>query len=429
MNVLLITVDSLRADFLDCYNICRLPKGLESYKKQNLTPNIANFCKESFVFLNAFAAGVNTEHSNPSMLSSTYPLECGGMRRISNERIIISQILQKNGYKCYGFNSNPWLSKYFGYDKGFDYYDDDIKFGGKTTFPAKFLRWLGKPYLSAEGINKKVRSIWEKVEDPFFMWIYYMDAHVPYRIDGIPVISDLLTKYWMMKLRLTENERLKKNLLHAYQTGIKHVDNAFGEIIKILKATDEFDNTLVILTADHGEKFWEHMEFGHKGIAYDEVIHIPLIIKYPHSDHSKITDNMIKSSVCHLDIVPTILEGVGINYNKNMRGRSLLPLMKEPKNDLEEDRAIIIEGWVNNEIDMRLSLRTQKWKYIIDRDNRALYDLNNDPYEQMTVYMKYKKEAAVFEKILQNHAKKYLLHDEKNRLMNIVRELKGRGNL
>lgn len=345
--------------------------------------------------------------------------------------LLYHKFSKKKGYNCYGFNSNPWLSRYFGYGKGFDYYyDDDIKFRSKKTFPAKFLRWIGKPYLTAEKLNKKVLTIWEKVEDPFFMWIYYMDVHIPYRVDGIPVISDLQTKYWMMKVRLTENERLKKNLLSAYQTGIKHVDKAFGEIVKILKATGKFDSTLIILTADHGEKFWEHIEFGHTGMPYDEVIHIPLIIKYPYSDHSKIIVNRIKSMVCHLDIVPTILDIFGINYNKKkMKGRSLFPLVKKTKNRLKEDRAIIIEEWVNNETDMRLCLRTQKWKYIIDRNNRELYDLNNDPREQRNVYLEYKKESSVFEKILQNHTKKYLPKSEKKRIMNIVRKLKGRGNL
>ncbi len=409
MNVVWITVDSLRADFIDYYKICRLPDDLKHHRKTTLTPNIDSLCEQSCVFTQAFANGVDTGHCNPAMLSSTYPLDYGGVQRLSKKRIILPEILKQNGYHCYGFNSNPWISSFFGYNRGFEHYYDDIKYGGRKTSFTRMLRWLSKPYLEAEKLNQQMFDFGDQMQEPFFLWVYYMDVHVPYRVEGIPGVSNVQAKYWITKVQDRPSDRLKKNLLNAYQTGVSCVDRAIGELLEYLQSKKLMENTVTLLNADHGEKFWEHGTYGHAGVPYDEVIHIPFLIQLPKDGDSKAKKHQqVDGLVSHLDILPTILDLLGIKSQRIVEGESLVPILYQKKSKPLDERMITVEGWVNNVDDMQLCLRTKKWKYIIHKDRRELYDLENDSKEQNNCVKEHPAVMVEFEKILQKRAQQYL---------------------
>ena len=181
-NCILITIDSLRADFLGCYGY----KDIE-------TPNIDELASQGIMFVNAYSNSPGTPSSFVAIFSSTYPLMFDGYNYFSEMRISVAEVLRDNGFLTIGVHSNPFLSRKFSYHRGFDvFYDDIYVTGVKSIKGKKFLNkglkyiskvlGLASPYICGEKVNKIVKNIFdEKYKGQrFFLWIHYMDVHFPY---------------------------------------------------------------------------------------------------------------------------------------------------------------------------------------------------------------------------------------------------------
>ena len=193
-NLLLITIDSLRPDFIGCYN--------ENAKRESLTPNIDKWAKDAFIFKNAISQGPRTGPSFPAIMSGLYPNVFNDMYNLSEKRVLISEILKQNGYTTYAINSNPYISRATGYDRGFDFYDDFLYLRNKKGVSKKLLfyfiklkSFLKEPYEPAHKINNKAFSWLKNKREPFFFWIHYMDVHGPY----------YSKKGWKLKNRINAN--------------------------------------------------------------------------------------------------------------------------------------------------------------------------------------------------------------------------------
>lgn len=398
----------MRADRLGCLG----------YSKK-ITPNLDYLASAGALFTQAISVGSWTAPSFISMFTSTYPLMYGGRLYITNSRTTLAQVLKEHGYHTAGFHSNPLMSSYNGYHKGFDTFDDNItnqksykslmrkpkdlvkRIIGTNSklyeFAARpYLAMAGNPYPSAKALNEQ--AVWWLNDKPnnFFLWIHYMDCHVPY----LPAsrFTSPLKRYRVLSLHRKAHHspdslspQELNRFIDLYDAKVSYVEQAIGSFLHVLKGSNILDNTFVIITADHGEQFREHGNTGHGIHLYDELIHVPLIIAGP-----GLESRVINQQVSLLDLAPTILDMLNVEKPKAFLGRSLLPLItgKTKLGDLTAitEDANMESGFtgIRPRADLskgkKISLRTGRYKYVYIRDNQdELYNLESDPKEVQNI--------------------------------------------
>ncbi len=429
--IILITVDCLRADHVGCIS------------GKNLTPNIDKLAKDAVIFTRAFANGPGTNQSFPAILTSTYFLMHGGLRLKPNY-ITLAEVLSKHGYKTVAFHSNPFLSAKLGWNKGFhEFYDfmDAIKSpsafitkrqskglkgkllsiastmlrGGRS---AKIQRLLKKifyrfsgleiPYLEGKKLNENVINWVEKNKnEKFFLWMHYMDPHDPY-IPPEEYLTNFSTRYEALKFNLTIdtnnlNEEELKILKKLYQSEVKYTDKCISEFIHYLEDKKLLDESLIIITADHGHAFMEHGRFAHAyDILYNEVIHIPLII------FGLDKTQKINIKVQLLDIPPTILNILKIKKPPTFMGSSLLPIL----NGTKIKKAIFSESAEPDFINLKYNINKKvvscifgSYKIIINelRNLIELYNIDRDFDEKDNLIDCEEKRAKKLKVLVQKH--------------------------
>ena len=416
-NIILITIDSMRADDIG-YS-----------KEESLTPNLDALASEGVVFNNAFSQAPTTKSSFPCIMSSTYPIMLTEFKKGLGMRLSIARVMRKHGYLTAAFNSNPYLSRYYGYDDGFDYFYDSFEFGGKTNnnpligkikiiikickskIPTKIKNLVmpftyNTPYEDGIELNKKIKNwVSENKDKQFFLWIHYMDVHEPFIPDEKKAgISKKDMIKLNLKLRaakedetnLTENE-LKK-IINIRKYDVSHMDEVVGDLIDRLKKMDVFRKSVLIITADHGDEFKEHGGILHTSKLYDELIHIPLIINGLDSLPKKINE-----VVGSIDIGPTIVDLNNTDKPDEWMGNSLLPLL-----DGRSTRNFVIsEMLLRNKNSVINSIRTKKWKFIYDiaENKYELYDLHKDPKELNNISAEYSRKVEEFKGLIKEHYK------------------------
>ncbi len=432
-NCILITIDSLRADHLGCY-------GYKNIK----TPNIDELSFEGVKFTNAYANSPGTPSSFPAILSSTYPMMYGGYGRLSKLRPYIPEVIKDENGKIYtiGINSNPFLSRHFGYHRGFDFFYDDIlstkKVNRKLIKKGKRLiyTFLGAPpYTTGYALNKIAKKQIERAKNnPFFMWIHYMDVHVSYvyknRLKNIIYHKKLKgINRLVIDVARGRNYSVPENksseVIKLYDEGVKRVDDIVGDLTEFLQKKGILDNTLIILTADHGEEFMEHGGLCHMPKLYDELLHIPLIISSPSLERKKVT-----KLVDHLDLAPTIAETLNVKSDVLWFGRSLLSKIKS-KNVISEVANTVTSAEVQKE-EWKITVRNNRWKlhFYVKNNRFELYDIVNDPSEKEDVS---KEEEEVFQKLkLVVDAHVMLVKktfSETQRIKKSIKKLKSKGKI
>lgn len=418
-NILLLTVDCLRADSL----------GSLGYDRR-LSPNIDQLAAKSVLFRQAFATGPRTTESFPAIQASTYPLAFGATFTLPKHLRTLAEVLRHQGYATAAFHSNPFLLSKFGYGRGFAHYWDSrektaisSKVGARVALRLdpdsrlyRFLRRLIRRfetqtgvsfYVRAEDINRRaVDWLWQ-ASQPFFLWIHYMDMHYPFsppercvrqvRPKGVSKQQQarLMVQTLEEPASVTEDgARIYRDL---YDAGLLYVDENVGALLNDLREMGHLDNTAVFLTADHGEEFREHGDFGHgAGIhvpdaglppikLYDELLHVPLIIHAPALGRAAGQVDALASLV---DLPPTIVDLLGLPAVDSWHGRSLLPLMQakvdQVRKEVFSEYAVRGRGFSKPVV----ACRTDRWKYIHDGafDRHQLYDLVADPEEQHNLY-------------------------------------------
>lgn len=445
INIILITLDSLRADHLSCMGYTR-----------NTTPHMDNLAKKGVMFTDAVSNGPSTPLSFPSILTSTYPLMYPDYPKISRARTLISELLKENGYTAAAFHSNPYLSRYYHYDRGFDVFEDFISGGereeNKVSLKLKMkikdnikdspilfhiaqrIYKFGKnakvltmgptlPYKRAENIKEKVIDWMEKNHEKFFLWMHFMDTHHPF----IPpkefyhyTMGELKRVEYIYGTSIATPDDIKK-IIELYDATIKYVDRIIGELFEYLRESHIWEETLIFVTADHGEEFMEHGEIGHMAKLYEELIHVPLIMKGP----SLPSGIKINTPVTLMDILPTIMDYLGLYPCSNFLGESFLPLIKNKERHREGilSEALSINGKVSTSIDIGhrlISYRTKEWKYIYYEKNKKceLFNLVNDPKEKENLCELEKGWCKKFN----SEIKKHILMEEKTRYLGIRKE-------
>lgn len=417
INVLLITCDCLRADVVGC---CAADNG------SSLTPNLDQLAGMAVTFKTAISQGFRTPVSMPSLFTGKYPNRLKwstiqspfGRKRqfrclLMGEEKRIAEVLAEHNYKTAGIHSNPLLTSSFGYEKGFQYFYDDL-FLKKARLPSGLKRWIyrlphmfrASTYMPAAKLNQKALTWLRKAQEPAFCWLHYMDAHGPYQSKkGFSYLNriraDLLFRKAVNKPKaITDNEC--RILFDWYKEEVGYLDDQLGKLFESLRRMGKYENTLIIVTADHGEEFREHGRLTHHSTLYEEIIHVPVIIKLPYSQHQ---GKIVEKPIELVQIFPTILDVLGFETDLALDGKSLLPLIDGNGEQSQSDFAIS-QGKFSPKY--RAAIRNEEWKLILDDSlpRPELYNLKKDPRELSDVVRDNPQVAFELETLLRENLTK-----------------------
>jgi arylsulfatase A-like enzyme len=379
-NIVLITIDALRADHLSCYG----------YERKT-TPVIDSLAEEGIVCSSVYAPSSWTAPSVASLFTSVYPVNHGvahGIRYVQDETrrvqevfspelTTLTEVLKANGYITFGVASNFHLSEKLGFARGFDYF---------TCLDFK----------PAQEVNKAVYVWKDKIKNAqkFFLWIHYVDPHYPYTGQspwiraytssaGTGALLNMPPQTWWdfkgLVQKVRDDPKLLAHLIALYDSEINFADAHVGELMERFNLHED---ALLVITSDHGEEFLEHHQTGHGRNLYQQTVHIPLIIKLPgHSDSS-----VLNKPLSLIDVMPTILDIAGIDAPATLLGNSFLK-----KNSLfswlkEKMVGVDKTGYIYTELDTTAHLKAilaPPWKYIYNYGDETgqLYDIMSDPLE------------------------------------------------
>jgi arylsulfatase A-like enzyme len=407
-NVVLVSIDTLRADHLHSYGYGKVT-----------SPFIDSLTEKGVAFRDTISQANWTLPSHASLFTSLYPAVHGAQSvtdALSPSLVTMAEILRRNGYRTAAFVDGGVMASEFGFDQGFDLYDDSFRGEAKDR---AVLEWLA-----------------ENGDEPFFLFYHTYEVHFPYRHHpfpreynadrglrdralkirgGGPPLTDeeyerllmaFLTNqrfYELMGLR--NMKRIKDEiyrfarrrwpkmpsckehlnyLIEAYDSGITYFDNELKDLWEQMEEMGLADKTLLIVTSDHGDCFLEHNMVGHPEMLYDEMVRVPLVMVYPPFERYR---GMRDEQVMSIDILPTLLDILAVDRPAHLQGRSFLPLVTgEGKGD----------GWDESAYSDCLqaqSIRTDGWKLIHAEEpgrtgedafhtEHELYELGRDPREK-----------------------------------------------
>jgi arylsulfatase A-like enzyme len=410
-HVILIVLDTVRADHLSLYGYMR-----------RTTPWLERFARTATVYRNAFAASYNTLASHSSMFTGLYPRTHGATNLPPGLSVgepldprfeTLAERLASLGYFNAAVVANfSYLGSEFGTDQGFHIYDDrqpvpcfprGRRFAlryGLLSLAGGALDGAQRLYRSASEINETVFELLDafaEVRSPLFLFINYMDAHSPYvppppfnrlfdgRQKGLTPVAHynaLRDDVALRKRTISEVER--RHYVSQYDGAIAFLDAELERLVARLRERGLYDESLIIITSDHGEAFGEHGYVGHEWSMHQHQIGVPLIIKYPRQTVGQIVD----WNAAHVDLLPTILDAVGAPALEDTPGTSLCDLDAE-----RAARSLYAEGYLKASLVLsdRIRYPLMTWaivapdrrKLISDSEGRLeLYDLGTDPREE-----------------------------------------------
>ncbi|UCH95012.1 MAG: sulfatase [Candidatus Aminicenantes bacterium] len=320
-HVFIYLIDTLRADHMSCYGYSR-----------KTTPYIDQFAKKGILFKNCFAAASWTKPAVGSILTGLYPNRHRGEDnedRLSTEVETIAEVLKSNGYTTIYITPNIHISKLFNFDQGVDFH----KFYDDGPLIKNFY-YYSSEYLNSEFIEI-IENNPELLNKPLFAYLHTIDPHDPYTPEE-PFLEFKKKDKKRENLGIPDKIRLKKAtkqglsqedidyIKSLYDCEILHNDYYFGKFIDSLKQKNLYENSVIVVVADHGEQFDEHNRLFHGSSIYNEEIHVPLIIKFPHGEFSGMQTDIMVSQV---DIFPTILDYLGIENSSDVDGISLFNIL------------------------------------------------------------------------------------------------------
>jgi arylsulfatase A-like enzyme len=422
-NILLVTIDTLRADVLNCYGY-----------PVALTPNLDRLAASGIRFEQAITGGSWTQAAFPVMMTSSYAAMYGGcLGRLAEERPSPVESLARHGYTTAAFSTNPHLSRATGYDRGFQHFDELIPAetdphlrrirGGQRLLRNPLTHAVLQPigyrlrparlYSPAAEVTELVCQWVERVEAPFFAWAHYMDMHWPYHLEETLNRPSDIAQAWQDLAIMSDRSNLdrketitaaqRSRFVALYERSLRYLDAQIGRLLVHLEKSMLDANTIVIVVADHGEEFLDHDRWGHwESNLYDEILKVPLIIHLPNGPQGQV----IRQQVRTLDLMPTILDLCSCPSPAGVMGASLSPLWMKREAEYEVAESL---SEMQRDPWHRVALRTEAFKYIWDSkrpDQPVLFDLRADPNEKENVFEHYPQEVAEFQTRIDAHLRR-----------------------
>jgi arylsulfatase A-like enzyme/Tfp pilus assembly protein PilF len=349
-SVILISVDTLRADHLGCYGYGALP-----------TPHIDAMRVGATQFLNVNSQVPLTLPSHVSLFTSTYPFSNGVEDNgavLVQGAVTLASLLKSRGYRTAGFIGGFPLDRRFGFDQGFDFYDSPFNLTSQQNLDQLDLK---RP---AGEVTQAARQwLQDNSDHPFFLFLHLYDLHKPYSLAP------------EMRTRFRDRE---------YDGVLSYVDATLGDFWRFLQAKGLVDRSLIIFLSDHGESLGEHGERTHGYFIYESTLRVPLIIHWPRGAGHFPSRADFPTGL--IDVAPTILQFLGVPEPPQFQGRSLLDLFDgrtqpAPREVYSES----LYAHYHYGCDALRSLRVGDYKYI-SAPEPELYDLAADPAEQANLY-------------------------------------------
>jgi len=423
-NLVLFSVDTLRADHLEIYGYPR-----------ETAPNLSQLSKEGIVFDSAYTVSTHSAPAHAAMLTGLYPLQHGQVQNglaLPNNIETLAEHLTKQGYATGGFVSDIILGRESNLQQGFQSFGVDHINSGSPAHISQ--SWSARVWKRAQQwlsswnqqlqVSKQAGKEYQR--QPFFLWLHANHPHGNYNpppgfrtlfMDG-PSAS--------LEEKLAQNNNdLDKLIRSALQNGdvdqdlidwtlnlydgeIRFVDSLLGQLIDYLKKMGEYQRTVIIFVSDHGEMFFEHAQPGqprsaahHAGLYFEPVLKIPLVIK-PSVHFNGNRNQRVAGNVESLDIFNTAFELLGLRIPAKSQSRSLLPLMQKPESTAGRDITYFGEILFKNKC---CGLRQQEWRLIRcespgNASKYKLYNLAQDPRQNNDLYSKHPAKAKALELLL-----------------------------
>jgi arylsulfatase A-like enzyme len=359
-NVLILSLDTLRADHLSLYG----------YERPT-SPTLDSLAAESVVFDNALAQSSATLPSHHSLFQSRLP------SLVRLDLPTLAGIFRANGYRTAGFTDGGFVSKEYGFDRGFQRYDEFR--GGLAVSLPKFEAWLGEGGGEPWYVFLHTYSIHTPYAPPSpYDTMFYPEYEGPVTPRGTAEICRKIRRLFEYAdfngdMHLSASDRREIEAL--YDGGIRYTDDLVGKLLQILRDKRLLEDTLLVILSDHGEEFWDHGSVMHGHTVYQELLRVPLVMRLPDARYG---GRRVSDLVRLLDVAPTVLELAGLQRPDTFQGRSLLDVLDGPD---APPRTVVSEmGTLKARIEM-------PWKLILDTENRqpALFNLIDDCRERKSL--------------------------------------------
>lgn len=395
VNLILITVDTMRADHLAAYG-----------RPNARTPHMDRLAREGTLFTRMYASAPLTLPSHATFLTGRYPSSHGvhdnGAYRLGEESTTIAEYLSGTGYRTAGFVSSFQLDEKQGLAQGFHEYDDRMPDEFEIHDPriasgpkAENIRYQSGQR-RAEEITALVAEWLDRGgSEPFFLWLHFFDPHEAY--DPPPPFD-----------RMNRDLPFPDSL---YDGEIAYLDRELGRVIGELEERGIYDRCLVLLSADHGEGLGEHGERYHDTFIYDGTIRIPFLVGGGAAAARGGAPRLVDAPVRSIDVLPTLLDAAGVRPRDDVQGESLLPYLDG--RERRGDWTCYAETYspVHNLCSRLFSIRTEEWKYI-EAPLPELYRVAEDPGERENLIGRRPEVADDLRRIL----KDYLPEEETGRI-------------
>lgn len=369
-NLIIINIDTLSPSHLSLFG----------YKRKT-SPNLEQFSKKCLLFTNTVAQASWTPPSVASLLTSLYPSQHGSTGKdnipLSPDNLTLAELLREKGYHTVAFSASPFIHPDYGFAQGFDKFEfEDIP--------------------KAEMLNQRIFKFLDRnpKETPFFLYIMYFDPHQPY--EPPPPYDTMFQKdekgrdLWqpkkykgkkakIAKLKPSIKKELFEFVLSQYDGEIAYTDDQIGKLLKKFEENQLLNNSIILFTSDHGEEFLEHSGFGHGKTLYNEVIKVLFLLYTPNI----LPNGKINQPVEVVDIMPTLLDIMGIEIHEEISGKSIVQFLKTNEKSSSVQYA-----------QMRPFLKSEEWirafylehyKLIISKNKKELYKLDTDPKEKNNI--------------------------------------------
>jgi arylsulfatase A-like enzyme len=385
-NLVLVMVDTLRADHLSCYGATDVA-----------TPHLCSLAEDGGTIYDGFSHASWTKPSTATLLTSLHATSHQTMSKpsaVPGEIETVAEVLQEHGYTTGGFVSNTNLTESFGFAQGFDeyhYLGPDYLAGAKESssklvvyqiarrvwFKLPIGLHFGDFYQDSEVVNRHAFDWLDRHADSrFFLFLHYMDPHDPYfehPYDGYGIAR---------ASHPHPDPSMSEEMRRLYVEEIEYMDGHFGRFLDRLREAGVYDDTVIVLVADHGEEFGEHGGFWHGLTLYDEQIRVPLLVKWARGERGAPADARGHQARL-VDVAPTLLARAGARVPAPMQGLDLAMDLGERS---ETDRMVFAEE--NHEGNVLRALRTTTWKWLEANEGNPrglpteeLFDVSRDPGE------------------------------------------------
>lgn len=378
-SVILISLDTVRADHLSCYGYHR-----------PTTPGLDQLAREGALFTRTFTTMPTTLPAHASLFTSLHPREHMVLNNswpLSSKFPLLTEALKRMGYNTAAVAGSAILEKGMGLERGFDFYDDNFdqysEHGEDKSSRKKDYRRTARQVVKA-GIA------WLKGQDPaqpVFLFLHFFDAHSFYGLTPQPYQKMFPGDAELATIMKARNQNSKHRMgINKYDGSIRFIDDSLQELWSFLKAVNLYDHSLIIIVADHGEGLGEHNWYDHGLRIYEEQMRVPLIIRFPGKEHA---GRQLPALVNLMDVAPTVLDFLGPAAPPSWRGRSLLGLLQAPaafpaglmfyERCWYPEKQNRVRDWESGE---RFGVRDERYKYLWHSQfPPELYDLLQDPHE------------------------------------------------